>query len=693
MAAGCIQLGLEKRVQLWKFSAISSTVCRVAFVISLAMVCVGVLTAPRATVGNCYIIYSDAAKASVQMDIAKVEGQLGEVAVGSEENKIEAKLSIQGESEAMRQIRLRKEHTASNDNKFILEHRDGSCVNTDDTYHAQMFEKSRNMLSFKQHCWDQGQCFAESRTIDGEVCNCQSEHASASCQKKCFDECTVCNCADGGKYGEGSHNHCVQDIVLHQRFEWAHAACKHACTTADTAECIQCRQQKFAFIDKCSMANPQVGGTAGVCNGEVVFDYERFASYQFIENCTNPEGCQVYVDNDYAEGSANQHMLLEAWQYAGWNWWTDMDGVGSYPNVFEMKDRQLVPWAEHVYPGGGPSRRMQTFTMSGCKWVHLSWEPLTPQTWSSGSRQFQRESANHVETVHSSLGSSEDLDKCQTAGLLVDGQTAAIIHWDIRGLLLAQTILYLIIFAMKTFMLRNTWVGLNKELKEMEVSAERESSSLSQEVGRVGKATKTVCTRIAGCLLAIENLFAKIQGPFFFCYMTFMPAYILSPILQATSHEGYIIAPASDVWTIEVAGWWMLAASLWWMGCQILTQCCQKCKVISQFCNVVGMCPIAVLGAYVIYYELQKLFTRGVGFEFVLFFKHIFSFHFSFGLEASVDFVQLLFAFAVALDAWAGFVSTFTKRDWKEKCIFSCLVGCVKDSKAAEPPERQAASV
>jgi len=193
--------------------------------------------------------------------------------------------------------------------------------------------------------------------------------------------------------------------------------------------------------------------------------------------------------------------------------------------------------------------------------------------------------------------------------------------------------------------------------------------------------------------LAVENLFAKMQGPFFFCYMTFMPAYILSPLLQATCHEGYIIAPAPDVWTIEVAGWWMLGASLWWMGCQILTQCAQKCKVISQFCNVVGMGPIAVLGAYVIWYELQKLFTKGVGFEFILFFKHMFSFHFSFGLEASVDFVQLLFALAVALDAWAGFVSTFTKRDWKEKCIFSCLVGCVKDSKAAESSERQAASV
>lgn len=324
-------------------------------------------------------------------------------------------------------------------------------------------------------------------------------------------------------------------------------------------------------------------------------------------------------------------------------------------------------------------------TLVGCKWRYGDWEPLTPQSWSSGSREFQRESADHVETVRSSLGGSAALDPCQTEGFLI-AESSELVNWDIKEVILAQSCIYLVIFAMKTFMLRNAWSKLNKEVREMDNSPQTES--LSQEVKRVEK--PSLCTQIMGCFLKLEILCEKIQSPFFFCFITFMPAYILAPLLQATCHEGYIIAPAADVWTIRTAGWWMLAASLWWFCCQILTQCFQRCKILSQFCNVVSMGPIAALGAYIIYYEMEKLGRKGFGFEFILFFKHMFSFSFSFGLEMSVDFLQLLFSFTVAVDAIAGLASVFTKRDWKEKCIFSYLV---RNSKAMEPAEKPSPAV
>lgn len=325
--------------------------------------------------------------------------------------------------------------------------------------------------------------------------------------------------------------------------------------------------------------------------------------------------------------------------------------------------------------------------MSGCKWQYADWEPLTPQSWSSGSRQFQKDSAVRVEVVQSSLGSSPALDQCQTAGMLVGEsveETNGLVNWDINEVILAQSLMYLLIFAMKTFMLRNTWSSLNKELKEMDDS---QKESLSQEVRRVQK--PGCCSKILGCFLRLETICARIQGPFFSAFIVFFPAYVLAPLLQATCHSGFIIAPAGDIWTIRYIGWSLVGVICWWFGCQILGQCAQRCKVISQFCNVISMFPVACVGGLLMFYELKKFGNRGIGFEFALFFKHLFSFSFTFGLELSVDFLQLLFSFTVFVDLLAGIAGSFTKRDWKEKCIFSYLVKNVKNTKNVEPAQKQ----
>merc|ERR1711871_618962 len=163
-----------------------------------------------------------------------------------------------------------------------------------------------------------------------------------------------------------------------------------------------------------------------------------------------------------------------------------------------MVDQDLLhPWFKHSYPHNTSSRRMENAvadTLVGCKWRYGDWEPLTPQSWSSGSREFQRESADHVETVRSSLGGSAALDPCQTEGFLI-AESSELVNWDIKEVILAQSCIYLVIFAMKTFMLRNAWSKLNKEVREMDNSPQTES--LSQEVKRVEK--PSLCTQIMGC--------------------------------------------------------------------------------------------------------------------------------------------------------------------------------------------------
>lgn len=701
MLTNCIPNALEKRVQVWKYAALASTLCRAAFVITLGVLVVGLLMAPRAVVGNCYIIYTDSAKVETQLELAKMEGNLGKMSVGTEGEKFEAKLSTRGLNEAMRQVRMRDESEVSSDNKEVLEYRTGACVNNNPKYFPDMIHRRQNgMLFFKEACWTGGECFAASRTFDGEECNCQSEHASASCQQKCFDECTVCNCQEAEDSDDGSGD-CVRDMVLHQHFEWAATECESDCNGREnkddaSTECLLCRQKNYQFIDKCSMANPHVGGNKAQCEGEVPFDYQTFASHQYMHNCTNPEGCQVYNwPNDYSDWVENNYMPLEAWNDAAEQVWTEIDGRDSYPNVFAMKSvhnvytdhTMLQAWEEHSFP---QNRRLtqnpdtNEYTMEGCKWQYGAWEPLTTQSWSAGSRQFQKDLALGVEVVQSNKKSVPALDKCQTAGMQIgdsEEESMGLVNWDINEVLMAQSVLYLMIFAMKTFVLNKTRNALNKDLKELDNS---QKESLSQEVKRVEK--PGCCSRILGCFLCLENLCAKIQTPFFNMFMILMPAYVLAPLLQATCHAGFIIAPAGDIWIIRWVGWSLLGMIVWWFACQILSQWSQKCKVISQFCNIASTLPLACLGAAIVYYELLKLGKKGFGFEFALFFNQIFSFSFTIGMELSVDFLQLLFSFTIFVDTLAGFAGCFTKRGWEERFIWPYLV---KNFKHVEPSQKQ----
>merc|ERR1712100_983903 len=121
------------------------------------------------------------------------------------------------------------------------------------------------------------------------------------------------------------------------------------------------------------------------------------------------------------------------------------------------------------------------------------------------------------------------------------------------------------------------------------------------------------------------------------------------------------------------------------MGCQIVAQHSQRCKVISQFLNVLSLLPFTYVGGLLAYYELLKLGKTGLGFEFALFFKHMFSFSFTIGMEFAVDLLQLLFSVTVFMDVVAGIAGALTKRDWKERCIFSFLV---KNFKNTEPAKK-----
>lgn len=567
--------------------------------------------------------------------------------------------------------------------------------------------KKDGMLTTNKQCWTDGKCFAASRTLDGEECNCQSKTASESCQQKCFDECTLCNCADAKARDDGSVHACVQDMVLHQQFEWAATVCKAACVDETNTQCLRCRQKHYTFIDKCSMASPYVGGNQAMCQGDVAFDFPNFVQHQHILNCTNPEGCQVYNLDDYSQVSSdtndwieNDHMPLEAWYDAATRWWTEMDGRASYPNVFAQDTGNTynhlhpigsdeMPWELHHYPG---SRRLSNrgqsggaYMMSGCKWNYGDWEPLTPQSWSAGSREFQEDLVHRVEVVQSSLGSNPSLDQCQTAGMRVSEDEdeldqMSLANWDFaEGVLVAMSLTYILIFAMKTFILRKTWISLTNDLKELDNS---QKESLSEPVRRMEK--PGCCSKMMRCFLKLEMICEKIQSPFFSAFTILMPSYTLSPLLQATCHSGFIIAPAGDVWTIRKLNLPLLGIIVWWFACQIVAQWSQRCTLIKQFLNVVSLCPFTVVGALIMWYEMIKLSKTGIGFEFALFFKHLFSFSFSVGIELSVDLLQVLFSVTVLMDILAGLAGSFTKRDWKEKCIFSCLIQHVKNAEPAQ---------
>merc|ERR1711908_186332 len=150
------------------------------------------------------------------------------------------------------------------------------------------------------------------------------------------------------------------------------------------------------------------------------------------------------------------------------------------------------------------------------------------------------------------------------------------------------------------------------------------------------------CSNIMGCLIRVETFCEKIQSPFFSVFI------------------------------------------IWWFVCQIVAQYSQRCKVISQFLNALSLLPFTFVGGQLVYYELLKLGKTGLGFECALFFKHMFSFSFTVGMEFAVDLLQLLFSVTVFIDVMAGIAGAFTKRDWKEKCIFSYLVKNVKNIEPAK---------
>jgi hypothetical protein len=705
MLSTCVPQALEKRVQVWKIAAVASTLCRSAFVLTLAALAMAVLSMPRAVVGDCFIIYTDSAKVGGSFELTKVEGELGEVSMGTEGEKFEATLNTQGQKQAMRQVRMRDEFTASNDNKKVLEFRTGACVNEDDMYVAKMLAKKNTVLRTEQQCWTDGKCFAESLTLDGEECNCQSKAASESCQLKCFNECTTCNCGDLKQEDSDDLHACVQDTFLHQQFAWAEHACEVPCSNAtESDECVLCRQKNFIFIDKCAMSNPHVGGNQAVCEGDAAFDIPRFVKEQDIINCTNPEGCQVYNLDDYSEEwMPNGQMPVEAWWDAASRWWSNTPGPdGLYPNVFaKSEDGNAAndlrpigssydgghPWEQHHYPSSRRlSRKLQPYThMTGCKWQYGDWESLTAPTWSAGSREFQKELVHRVEVVQSSLGSNPGLDQCQTSGMRVgsdvnDLDLMSLANWNFaEGVLVAMSFTYILCFAMKTYMMRKTWVALTNSLKEMDNS---QKETLSSPVSRIEK--PGCCSKILGCLIKVETFCEKIQSPFFSVFIILVPAYTLAPLLQATCFDGFIVAPAGDVWVIRAISWPLLGFIIWWFACQIVAQYSQRCKVISQFLNALSLLPFTYVGGQLVYYELLKLGKTGLGFEFALFFKHMFSFSFSVGMEFAVDLLQLLFSVTVFMDVMAGVAGAFTKRDWKEKCIFSYLVKNIKNIEPAK---------
>merc|ERR1712070_273731 len=243
-----------------------------------------------------------------------------------------------------------------------------------------------------------------------------------------------------------------------------------------------------------------------------------------------------------------------------------------------------------------------------------------------------------------------------------------------------MSLTYILCFAMKTYMLRKTWIALTASVNEMDNS---QKETLSTPVSRIEK--PGCCSKIMQCLIRLETFCEKIQSPFFSVFIILVPAYTLSPLLQATCYDGFIVAPAGDAWVIRYFEWPLLCAIIWWFVCQIVAQNSTRCKVISQFLNVLSLLPFTYFAFYLVIYELMKLEKKGFGFEFALFFKHIFSFSFKVGVEFAVDLLQVLFSVTFFVDVMAGIAGTFAKQNLKKEiCIISYFMGNVKNIAADE---------
>merc|ERR1712187_540976 len=96
----------------------------------------------------------------------------------------------------------------------------------------------------------------------------------------------------------------------------------------------------------------------------------------------------------------------------------------------------------------------------------------------------------------------------------------------------------------------------------------------------------------------------------------------------------HIVAPAYDAYVFRESGWIILFLNLSWLIAQTISICCDKYPIGSKFFNIVGMLPICWGGFYILLLEVQKLAAKSFGFEFVLFFRHIFSIIFAVDLWA-----------------------------------------------------------
>merc|ERR1712048_760359 len=380
-----------------------------------------------------------------------------------------------------------------------------------------------------------------------------------------------------------------------------------------------------------------------MCTGAVDFNLETFADFQYTEKCSDPAGCLAWDDSQYSV-SEEPMMPLAVWKLAAdWLWDTH------YPNVFgDPKLRVQQYKFEEALQGAGGARRLNSNPNAGlnCKWVDGPWVPLTPSNWASGSREFQRHSAAHVEVFD-----SEELDQCQTEGRQIPGkEKPEIVDWDLREMLMADAILYVMLLVMKLMIIRKRWRQMNKE----HVKATEESESTA--------ATGSSCyTKLYRFILKTAECVERIQSPFLLLYMTFVPAWILGPLLQATTSDNHIVAPAYDAYVFRESGWTILFLNLSWLIAQTISICFDKHPIVSKFFNIAGMLPVCWGGFYILLLEFQKLAAKSFGFEFVLFFRHIFSINFGFGLAFCFDILQIVFSIIFAVDLWAEWWESKTK--------------------------------
>jgi len=626
----CFQVVQDKKIFAWKVSVVIAIVLRLTFVALLGGLCIAALNAEKATVGNCYIFFSEGTSVAASIDGPQFNADLAKVQAGSEDATVSGEFNQRSTSEKMRLVTMKDDQIMTST---------GKCVKDDDEHYTKMISLASDRLFEKKSC----ACFQGVKTFGGTTCDCSSGNATDACKKMCLDECVSCSCPGacvGHDCEDVDEQGCTDHMVLRQHFEWASTACSAKCSgTVQSSDCLACRQVAYRFVDQCAFVNPEIGGNSGMCTGAVDFDLDAFADFQYTEKCSDPAGCLAWDDSVYTV-SEEPMMPLAVWKLAALKLWDT-----HYPNVFGNPKLRVQQYKfEEALTGG--SRRLSSNPNAGlnCKWVDGPWVPLTPSSWASGSREFQRHSAAHIEVVD-----SEELDQCQTEGRQIPGrEKPEIVDWDLREMLLADACLYVVLLVMKLMIIRKKWRQMNKEQRK--ATAESEDAAGS-----------SCCSTLSKCILRIEDCIERVQSPFLLLYMTFVPAWILGPLLQATTSENHIVAPAYDAHVFRESGWTILYITLSWLIAQTISICCDKYPIVSKFFNIVGMLPICWGGFYIVLLEFQKLAAKSFGFEFVLFFRHIFSINFGFGLAFCFDILQLVFSIIFTVDLWAEWWESRTK--------------------------------